>query len=95
MSRNLGPGAARGKGNLYVALWRDGAPFRFYAPLPLGRGICYFDSGMAHAYVKTGLNRSAPLLSVCAGAGIRQLAGVAQVEAGAGGAAADFRIMFI
>jgi transcriptional regulator with XRE-family HTH domain len=48
-----------------------------YAPLPLGRGdSVYFDSGMAHAYVRTGSERCT-VLAVCAGPGIQQLAGAA------------------
>jgi transcriptional regulator with XRE-family HTH domain len=45
-----------------------------YAPLPLGPGdSIYFDSGMAHGYVRTGAEPCI-VLSVCAGPGIRQLA---------------------
>ena len=48
-----------------------------YAPLSLGAGdSVYFDSGMAHGYVRTGSDRCT-VLSVCAGAGIQQLAGAA------------------
>ena len=45
-----------------------------YSPLPLGPGdSVYFDSGMAHGYVRTS---AAPcsVLAVCAGPGIQQLA---------------------
>ena len=48
-----------------------------YAPLPLGPGdSVYFDSGMAHGYVRTS---AAPcsVLAVCAGPGIQHLAGTA------------------
>ena len=48
-----------------------------YSPLPLGPGdSVYFDSGMAHGYVRTS---AAPcsVLAVCAGPGIQQLAGTA------------------
>lgn len=48
-----------------------------YAPLPLGPGdSVYFDSGMAHGYVRTSSERCS-VLSVCAGPGIQQLAGAA------------------
>lgn len=48
-----------------------------YTPLSLGPGdSVYFDSGMAHAYVRTGTERCT-VLSVCAGPGIQQLAGAA------------------
>lgn len=48
-----------------------------YAPLPLGPGdSVYFDSGMAHGYVRTSTDRCT-VLSVCAGTGIQQLAGAA------------------
>ena len=47
-----------------------------YAPLPLGPGdSVYFDSGMAHGYVRT--SQRCTVLSVCAGPGIQQLAGAA------------------
>ena len=48
-----------------------------YSPLPLGPGdSVYFDSGMAHGFVRTS---AAPcsVLAVCAGPGIQQLAGTA------------------
>jgi uncharacterized cupin superfamily protein len=45
-----------------------------YAPLPLGPGdSVYFDSGMAHAYVRTS-EEPCRVLSVCAGAGIERFA---------------------
>jgi mannose-6-phosphate isomerase-like protein (cupin superfamily) len=48
-----------------------------YAPLPLGPGdSVYFDSGMAHGYVRTSTG-SCTVLAVCAGPGIQQLAGAA------------------
>lgn len=48
-----------------------------YAPLPLGRGdSVYFDSGMAHAYVRTS-GETCTVLSICAGPGIQHLAGAA------------------
>jgi transcriptional regulator with XRE-family HTH domain len=47
-----------------------------YAPLSLGPGdSVYFDSGMAHGYVRT--SARCTVLSVCAGPGIQQLAGAA------------------
>jgi transcriptional regulator with XRE-family HTH domain len=47
-----------------------------YAPLALGPGdSVYFDSGMAHGYVRT--SDRCTVLSVCAGPGIQQLAGAA------------------
>jgi transcriptional regulator with XRE-family HTH domain len=48
-----------------------------YAPLPLGPGdSVYFDSGMAHGYVRTSKERCT-VLSVCAGPGIQHLADAA------------------
>ena len=48
-----------------------------YAPLPLRPGdSVYFDSGMAHAYVRTS-EEKCTVLSICAGPGIQQLAGAA------------------
>jgi len=45
-----------------------------YAPLPLSAGdSIYFDSGMAHGYVRTSEERCS-VLAVCAGQGIQQLA---------------------
>jgi mannose-6-phosphate isomerase-like protein (cupin superfamily) len=45
-----------------------------YAPLPLREGdSVYFDSGMAHAYVRVGPG-ACRVLSVCAGSGIQRLA---------------------
>jgi transcriptional regulator with XRE-family HTH domain len=45
-----------------------------YAPLPLGSGdSVYFDSGMAHAYVRVS-KEPCRVLSVCAGPGIQRLA---------------------
>lgn len=49
-----------------------------YAPLPLDKGdSVYFDSGMAHAYVRASRD-PCRVLSVCAGAGIQRLAQTAQ-----------------
>lgn len=48
-----------------------------YAPLPLGPGdSVYFDSGMAHAYVRTS-DEPCSVLAVCAGSGIQRFAGSA------------------
>jgi transcriptional regulator with XRE-family HTH domain len=48
-----------------------------YAPLPLRLGdSVYFDSGMAHAYVRTSIEKCT-LLTVCAGPGIQKLASAA------------------
>jgi transcriptional regulator with XRE-family HTH domain len=49
----------------------------FYAPLPLGPGdSVYFDSGMAHGYVRTS-GEQCKVLSVCAGPGVQHLVGAA------------------
>src|SRR6185437_12833211 len=49
-----------------------------YAPLPLGRGdSVYFDSGMAHGYVRTS-SEPCTVPAVCAGQGIQQLAETAR-----------------
>jgi transcriptional regulator with XRE-family HTH domain len=48
-----------------------------FAPLPLGPGdSVYFDSGMAHGYVRTS-SGPCSVLAVCAGQGIQQLADAA------------------
>jgi transcriptional regulator with XRE-family HTH domain len=48
-----------------------------YAPLPLGPGdSVYFDSGMAHGYVRTS-GEPCKVLSVCAGPGVQHLVGAA------------------
>ncbi|WP_081774260.1 helix-turn-helix domain-containing protein [Sphingomonas sp. URHD0057] len=48
-----------------------------YEPLRLGPGdSVYFDSGMAHGYVRVSPD-SCTVLTVCAGAGMQQLAGAA------------------
>lgn len=45
-----------------------------YAPLPLATGdSIYFDSGMAHGYVRTG-NEPCRVLAVCAGSGMQRFA---------------------
>lgn len=49
-----------------------------YAPLPLASGdSVYFDSGMAHAYVRTG-DRPCRVLSISAGPGIKTFAQAAR-----------------
>src|SRR3954468_10106460 len=63
-----------GEEYLYVIRGQMELHSDLYAPLPLGSGdSVYFDSGMAHGYVRTG---AAPcvVLAVCAGPGIQQLA---------------------
>ena len=48
-----------------------------YAPLPLAQGdSVYFDSGMAHAYVRVG-DEPCRVLSVCAGPGMQRFAELA------------------
>ncbi|WP_404712993.1 helix-turn-helix domain-containing protein [Sphingomonas sp. MMS24-J13] len=45
-----------------------------YAPLPLAQGdSVYFDSGMAHAYIRTG-DEPCRVLAVCAGSGMQNVA---------------------
>lgn len=52
-----------------------------YAPLALAAGdSVYFDSAMAHGYIRTGAERCT-VLSVCAGPGIQQLARAARTLA--------------
>ena len=49
-----------------------------YAPLPLDVGdSVYFDSGMAHAYVRTSAE-TCTVLSVCASLGVKRLVGAAK-----------------
>jgi transcriptional regulator with XRE-family HTH domain len=51
-----------------------------YAPLRLAKGdSIYFDSGMAHAYVRVS-EEPCSVLAVCAGAGIRELAEAAAMR---------------
>jgi transcriptional regulator with XRE-family HTH domain len=67
----------RGEEYLYVLSGAMELHSDLYAPLPLGPGdSVYFDSGMAHAYIRTS-QELCTVLSVCAGSGIQQLAGVA------------------
>ena len=72
-------GLVRHGGEEYLYVLRGSMELHsdLYAPLKLGAGdSVYFDSGMAHGYVRIGGERCS-VLSVCAGAGIQQLAGAA------------------
>ena len=72
-------GLVRHAGEEYLYVVRGAMELHsdLYAPLPLGPGdSVYFDSGMAHGYVRT-CNERCTVLSVCAGPGIQQLAGAA------------------
>ena len=63
-----------GEEYLYVIRGHMDLHSDLYAPLPLGPGdSVYFDSGMAHGYVRTGSDPCI-VLAVCAGPGIQQLA---------------------
>lgn len=69
-------GLVRHSGEEYLYVLRGSMELRsdLYAPLPLGPGdSVYFDSAMAHAYVRTG-DDPCTVLSVCAGSGIQELA---------------------
>jgi mannose-6-phosphate isomerase-like protein (cupin superfamily) len=66
-----------GEEYLYVLSGRMDLHSELYAPLRLGPGdSVYFDSGMAHGYVRTS-SEPCRVLAVCAGPGIQQLAGAA------------------
>ena len=66
-----------GEEYLYVLSGRMELHSDLYAPLPLGPGdSIYFDSGMAHGYVRTSAE-PCKVLAVCAGPGIQHLAGAA------------------
>ena len=66
-----------GEDYLYVLRGHMELHSDLYAPLPLGPGdSIYFDSGMAHGYVKTSAE-PCKVLAVCAGPGIQHLAGAA------------------
>jgi transcriptional regulator with XRE-family HTH domain len=66
-----------GEEYLYVLRGRMELHSDLYAPLELGPGdSVYFDSGMAHGYVRTGAE-PCTVLAVCAGQGIQHLAGAA------------------
>jgi transcriptional regulator with XRE-family HTH domain len=69
-------GLVRHSGEEYLYVLRGAMELHsdLYAPLPLGRGdSIYFDSGMAHGYVRTS-SEPCTVLAVCAGQGIQQLA---------------------
>ncbi len=66
-----------GEEYLYVLQGRMELHSDLYAPLELGQGdSVYFDSGMAHGYVRTS-TEPCTVLAVCAGQGIQNLAGTA------------------
>jgi len=66
-----------GEEYLYVLSGNMDLHSDLYAPLPLGPGdSVYFDSGMAHGYVRTSRD-PCRVLAVCAGPGIQHLAGAA------------------
>ena len=72
-------GLVRHSGEEYLYVVRGAMELHsdLYAPLRLGPGdSVYFDSGMAHGYVRISTERCT-VLSVCAGVGIQQLAGAA------------------
>lgn len=63
-----------GEEYLYVVRGHMDLHSDLYAPLPLGPGdSVYFDSGMAHGYVRTSSDPCI-VVAVCAGPGIQQLA---------------------
>lgn len=69
-------GLVRHGGEEYLYVLRGSMELHsdLYAPLSLGPGdSVYFDSGMAHGYVRTSVE-PCTVLAVCAGQGIRQLA---------------------
>jgi transcriptional regulator with XRE-family HTH domain len=73
-------GLVRHGGEEYLYVLRGSMELHsdLYAPLPLGRGdSVYFDSGMAHGYVRTSAEQCT-VLAVCAGQGIQQLAETAR-----------------
>jgi len=66
-----------GEEYLYVLRGRMELHSDLYAPLELGPGdSVYFDSGMAHGYVRV-TTEPCTVLAVCAGPGIQHLAGAA------------------
>jgi transcriptional regulator with XRE-family HTH domain len=72
-------GLVRHGGEEYLYVLRGAMELHsdLYAPLPLGPGdSIYFDSGMAHGYVRTS-EEPCTVLAVCAGQGIQQLADTA------------------
>jgi transcriptional regulator with XRE-family HTH domain len=73
-------GLVRHSGEEYLYVLRGSMELHsdLYAPLTLAAGdSVYFDSGMAHAYVRTS-HESCTVLAVCAGQGIQQLAETAK-----------------
>lgn len=75
-------GLVRHGGEEYLYVLRGSMELHsdLYAPLPLGPGdSIYFDSGMAHGYVRTS-NEPCTVLAVCAGRGIQQLAETARMR---------------
>lgn len=73
-------GLVRHGGEEYLYVLRGSMELHsdLYAPLPLGPGdSVYFDSGMAHGYVRTSAE-PCTVLAVCAGQGIQQLAETAR-----------------
>lgn len=69
-------GLVRHGGEEYLYVLRGSMELHsdLYAPLKLGAGdSVYFDSGMAHGYVRTS-SEPCTVLAVCAGQGIQQLA---------------------
>ena len=73
-------GLVRHGGEEYLYVLRGSMELHsdLYAPLPLGPGdSVYFDSGMAHGYVRTS-GEPCTVLAVCAGQGIQQLAEAAR-----------------
>jgi transcriptional regulator with XRE-family HTH domain len=73
-------GLVRHSGEEYLYVLRGSMELHsdLYAPLPLAVGdSVYFDSGMAHAYVRTS-HEACTVLAVCAGQGIQQLAETAK-----------------
>jgi transcriptional regulator with XRE-family HTH domain len=73
-------GLVRHSGEEYLYVLRGSMELHsdLYAPLPLAVGdSVYFDSGMAHAYVRTS-HDACTVLAVCAGQGIQQLAETAK-----------------
>lgn len=69
-------GLVRHSGEEYLYILRGSMDLHsdLYAPLPLSAGdSVYFDSGMAHGYVRTSAEPCI-VLAVCAGQGIQQLA---------------------
>jgi transcriptional regulator with XRE-family HTH domain len=73
-------GLVRHGGEEYLYVLRGSMELHsdLYAPLPLGPGdSIYFDSGMAHGYVRTS-TEPCIVLAVCAGQGIQQLADTAR-----------------